>query len=270
MSAILVEMRDVNVVHRRGDRSSHTLKDISMTIAKGETVGLVGESGAGKSTIGNCLLGLAPVTTGSITLDGNSIRNLTARQQRDLTAEVQMVFQDPLGSLNPTLSIGSAVAEPLWAHGERNRAILRTKVAEKLAAVGVDPDAAGRMPGQFSGGQLQRIAIARALMLEPKLIILDEPVSALDLSVQAQVLNLLSDLQQQTGVSYLFVSHDMAVVKHVADRIVVLEAGAVVEQGDAEQVISAPSHPYTQRLLDAVLMPDPAVQRARRSLHNEV
>lgn len=265
MTDPLLSMADVNVSYTRNGRTAHVLHDVTLAIPKGGTLGLVGESGAGKSTIANTVLGVAPVQSGTVTFDGRSLVRLRASEQRALTAEIQMVFQDPLGSLNPMRTIGQSLADPLVAHGERNKAAIARRIAERLDAVGMPAAAAQRFPTQFSGGQLQRIAIARALMLDPRLIILDEPVSALDLSVQAQVLNLLADLQALHGLSYLFISHDIAVVRHLAQEVAVIEAGHIVERGPAATVLSRPAHPYTQRLIDAVLLPDPVAQRQRHA-----
>jgi ABC-type glutathione transport system ATPase component len=260
MTAIL-EVSDLTVQYRR--RPVPALDNVSCTIAQGETVALVGESGSGKSTLGNAILGLVPVTRGSITFEGTEdITSPTKHRRRTLTRHIQAIFQDPYGSLNPARSIGKALAEPLRAHGITDGTA--TRVATALERVGLDAAAAGKYPAQFSGGQRQRIAIARALMLEPRLIICDEPLSALDLSVQAQVLNLLKALQRDLGVSYLFITHDLAIVPHIAHRVVVLRGGQVVETGTVSEVCDHPSQPYTQRLIEAAPVPDPVLQRARR------
>lgn len=252
----VLSIENLHVIFGRCPRSAHILKGVSLVLERGKTLGLVGESGAGKSTVGNAILGLAPISSGRILFDGISLAGLQGRDRRRLSRDIQMVFQDPLGSLNPALTIGASLAEPLQAQGRAGKA--KDKIAQNLERVGMGADVLSRYPAHFSGGQLQRLCIARALMLEPKLIILDEPVSALDLSVQGQVLNLLKDLQAETGVSYLFVSHDMAVVEYLAHDVAVIEAGRIVESGPAHSLMHAPSHAYTQRLLDAILLPDPS------------
>jgi peptide/nickel transport system ATP-binding protein len=264
--APLLEIRDLTVSYRRGPRKSPltALLDACLTVAAGETVALVGESGSGKSTLGNAVLGLVPAASGAITFDGEGITHATQRRRRALTKQIQAVFQDPYGSLNPVRTIGSTLAEPLLAHEKLSRAAIVARVGAVLDRVGLSSEAAGMYPGQFSGGQRQRIAIARALMPSPRLIICDEPLSALDLSVQAQVLNLLKAIQRDLGVSYLFITHDLSVIPHIAHRVVVLYRGRVVETGPASQVCTRPGHPYTQALLSAAPVPDPLEQRARQ------
>lgn len=239
------------------------LHEVSLAIAPGETLGLVGESGSGKTTIGRAVLGLAPVTEGRITFAGQDISHATRRDRRRLSQDLQVVFQDPYTSLNPSLTVGDILAEPLGIQGITG-ADARKRVQELLDRVHMPQDAMRRLPREFSGGQRQRIAIARALALRPKLIVCDEPVSALDLSTQARVLDLLLEIQQGTGVSYLFVSHDLDVVRHVSHRVAVLYKGEIVEQGEAQQVTEAPAHPYTQKLLLASPVPDPDRQATRR------
>ncbi|MBO0769874.1 MAG: ABC transporter ATP-binding protein [Actinobacteria bacterium] len=265
-TAGLLEIRDLTVQYRRGHGKQPltALREACLTVAPGETVALAGESGSGKSTLGNAVLGLVPVTSGTITFAGEDITYASPRRRRGLTQDIQAVFQDPYGSLNPVRAIGSTLAEPLLAHQRLGRAAVAARVTSALERVGLRADAAGMYPGQFSGGQRQRIAIARALMLSPRLIICDEPLSALDLSVQAQVLNLLRDIQRDLGVSYLFTTHDLSVIPHIAHRLVVLYRGRVVETGPASQVCASPGHPYTQELLSAAPVPDPAQQRARQ------
>jgi ABC-type glutathione transport system ATPase component len=252
----LLEVTDL-VVNFRGRRGKqvNALKGVSLTVQPGETVGLVGESGSGKSTLGNAALGLAPVSGGSIRFAGEEIAHASNRQRRRLSRDLQAVFQNPYGSLNPTRTIGSTLAEPMLEQGRFGRAEIQRRLGEVLEQVGMPADSAQRFPSEFSGGQRQRIAIARALMLSPKLIICDEPVSALDLSIQAQVLNLLSDLKRDLGVSMLFISHDLAVVRYIADSIVVLKHGEIVEHGSAAQVYDHPQAEYTQRLLAAAPVP---------------
>jgi oligopeptide/dipeptide ABC transporter ATP-binding protein len=263
MSAPLLDIRGVTVTYRRGrGRPALTaLDNIDLSLAAGETLSVVGESGSGKTTLGNAVLGLVTPTAGTIRFAGEDI---TSARSRTLTQHIQVVFQDPHGSLNPVRTIGQTLEEPLLAHRAMRRSQRRAEVAAALERVGLDRDAASRFPAQFSGGQLQRIAIARALMLSPRLIVCDEPVSALDLSIQAQILNLLLHLQRELGLSYLFISHDLAVVRHVSDRVAVLYRGRLMESGSARQVCDRPDHPYTQALLTAAPVPDPAEQRRRR------
>jgi ABC-type glutathione transport system ATPase component len=240
------------------------LTDITIEIGQGETLGLVGESGSGKTTLGRAVLGLAPVTAGSITFEGNDISHASRKERRKLSRDLQVVFQDPYTSLNPALEIGDILAEPLGVQGT-GKAEARRRVTELLDQVGLPSDAARRLPREFSGGQRQRVAIARALALAPKLIVCDEPVSALDLTTQARVLDLFLQIQRDTGVSYLFVSHDLDVVRHISHRVAVMYRGEIVEQGSAGQVAVTPEHPYTQRLLLASPVPDPDRQEQRRA-----
>jgi peptide/nickel transport system ATP-binding protein len=245
-------------------RPFRALTDINISIGQGETLGLVGESGSGKTTLGRAVLGLAPVTGGRIVFEGKDISHATRKQRRILSRDLQVVFQDPYTSLNPALEIGDILAEPLGVQGMEQKAA-RTRVKELLDQVGLPSDAIHRLPREFSGGQRQRVAIARALALSPKLIVCDEPVSALDLSTQARVLDLFLQIQKDTGVSYLFVSHDLDVVRHISHRVAVMYHGEIVEQGPAEVVTRDPEHPYTQRLLLASPVPDPDRQEQRRA-----
>lgn len=240
------------------------LTDINISIRQGETLGLVGESGSGKTTLGRAVLGLAPVTAGTITFAGKDISSASRRQRRELSRDLQVVFQDPYTSLNPALEIGDILAEPLGVQG-KSPAEAKQRVRELLDQVGLPSDSVHRLPREFSGGQRQRIAIARALALSPKLIVCDEPVSALDLSTQARVLDLFLQIQRDTGVSYLFVSHDLDVVRHISHRVAVMYSGRIVEQGPAGVVTRGPEHPYTQRLLLASPVPDPDRQEQRRA-----
>lgn len=245
------------------------LKGVSVTVRPGETMGLVGESGSGKTTLGRAVLGLAPVTSGSIHYDGRDISHLRRRERRGLASEIQVVFQDPYTSLNPSMTVGDILAEPLQASGVA-RAEARDRIRELLSHVNLPVDSVERLPREFSGGQRQRIAIARALALRPKLIVCDEPVSALDLSTQARVLDLFIDIQDKTGVAYLFVSHDLSVIRHISHRVAVMYRGEIVETGDAARVTSAPEHPYTQRLLMAAPVPHPERQAVRRQERSRV
>ncbi|GAC1487161.1 MAG: ATP-binding cassette domain-containing protein [Pseudarthrobacter sp.] len=245
-------------------RKFRALTDINISIGQGETLGLVGESGSGKTTLGRAVLGLAPVSGGRITFEGQDISHATRKQRRVLSRDMQVVFQDPYTSLNPALEIGDILSEPLGVQGMEATAA-KKRVKELLDQVGLPSDAIHRLPREFSGGQRQRVAIARALALSPKLIVCDEPVSALDLSTQARVLDLFLQIQKDTGVSYLFVSHDLDVVRHISHRVAVMYRGEIVEQGPAEVVTRDPEHPYTQRLLLASPVPDPDRQEKRRA-----
>ena len=240
------------------------LKGVSLDIRAGECVGLVGESGSGKTTLGRAVLGLAPVTGGSIKLEGKEIAHASRSERRDISKDVQVVFQDPYSSLNPAMSIEQILTEPMLVRNW-SKADASMRVRELLTSVGLPADAADRRPREFSGGQRQRIAIARALALEPKLIVCDEPVSALDLTTQAKVLDLFLEIQQRTGVAYLFISHDLAVVRHLSHRVAVMYQGEIVEWGDGEQVTSNPQHPYTKRLMMAAPVPNPDEQAIRRN-----
>ncbi|HEY4200571.1 MAG TPA: ATP-binding cassette domain-containing protein [Devosiaceae bacterium] len=239
------------------------LHGVSLTIEPGETLGLVGESGSGKTTIGRAVLGLVAPSGGRILIDGIDRGGLNAVERRLLARKIQVVFQDPYSSLNPAMQISDILSEPLIAQGRRSREA-RAQVADILNRVGLPLDAGQRLPREFSGGQRQRIAIARALVIEPRLIVCDEPVSALDLSTQASILDLLIELQEQTGVAYLFISHDLAVVRHISHRVAVMRRGEIVETGPVRQVTEAPVAPYTKELLMASPVPDPRRQKERR------
>jgi peptide/nickel transport system ATP-binding protein len=262
-----LEVRDLRVAYggRRG--RAEVVKGVSFGIAPGETLGLVGESGSGKTTIGRALLGLVPVTGGSITFRGHDITRLPRSRRRAVARDIQVVFQDPYSSLNPSMTIEDILVEPLRVAGVTDG---RARVRELLRQVGLPDDAGTRYPSEFSGGQRQRIAIARAVALRPGLVICDEPTSALDLTTQARALGLLRRIQRETGAAYLFISHDLGVVREVSDRIAVLHESAIVEMGDSEQVSLRPSHPYTRRLQLATPVPDPDVQARRRQRRREL
>lgn len=236
---------------------------ISFDVQKGETLGLVGESGCGKSTTGRLLMRLEQPTSGSIQFEGNDWLSLSKNQLRQARKDMQIVFQDPFSSLNPRMTVGEIVSEPLLVHGEARGADLEQRTAKLLEVVGLDESHARRYPHEFSGGQRQRIGVARSLALNPRLIILDEPVSALDVSVQAQVINLLRDLQRDFGLTYLFIAHDLAVVRHISNRVAVMYLGKIVEIADKAQLYANPAHPYTEALLSAVPIPDPKTRGAR-------
>jgi len=245
----------------------HAVEKVSFDIHPGETLGLVGESGSGKSTTGRAVLGRAPVSEGQIFFQGKEISHAGKYQVRELSRDMQLVFQDPYASLNPRMKIIDIVAEPLLVHGVvKNIREAAQEVARLLELVGLPPDAGARYPHAFSGGQRQRVGIARALALKPRFIVADEPVSALDVSIRAQVVNLMQDLQSQFGLSYLFIAHDLAVVRHISHRIAIMYAGNIVELADRDLIYDTPAHPYTRALLSAVPVPDPPVQRARQRI----
>jgi ABC-type oligopeptide transport system ATPase subunit len=241
------------------------VRDVSLEIHAGETLGLVGESGSGKSTTGYSILQLLKPSSGSVRFQGEELTTLGRDELRRMRRQMQIVFQDPYSSLDPRMTVGNIVAEPLVVHGVGTRRDRRARVAELLEVVGFDPRYTNRYPHEFSGGQRQRIGIARALALSPRLIVCDEPVSALDVSIQAQILNLLKGLQREFDLAYLFIAHDLAVVRAMSDRIAVMHAGRIVETGDAEDVYAAPREPYTQALLSAVPVPDPRAMRRRKA-----
>jgi oligopeptide transport system ATP-binding protein len=237
---------------------------VSFHVERGETLGLVGESGSGKSTACRAVLQLLKPTSGSVRFEGREIAGISRREMRPLRSEMQMIFQDPYASLNPRKRVGQIVGDPLKRQKAASGAELRKRVQELLERVGLSSEHYNRFPHEFSGGQRQRIGIARALALKPKLVVCDEPVSALDVSIQAQIINLLDDLQDELGLAYLFVAHDIGVVRHISDRIAVMYEGEIVEQGSADQVCEHPKHDYTKKLLAAVPIPDPRESRERR------
>lgn len=268
----LVEVRGL-VKHFAVEGSDDVVRavdDVSFEIFRGETLGLVGESGCGKSTVGRCLLRLIEPTAGEIRFEGRDVLSLGKSDLREMRREMQIVFQDPYASLNPRMKVGDIIAEPLVIHKIGNRKERRERVAELLKKVGLDPDYGKRYSHEFSGGQRQRIGVARTLALNPKLIVADEPVSALDVSVQAQVVNLLQDLQKEFGLAYLFISHGLAVVEHISTRVAVMYLGRIVEVATAADLYAQPLHPYTKALLSAIPIPNPRHKRERIVLQGDV
>jgi oligopeptide transport system ATP-binding protein len=268
----LVQVRHL-VKHFPVDNSDDVVRavdDVSFDIFAGETLGLVGESGCGKSTVGRCMLRLHEPTSGDIVFENQNLVGLPNSEMQKLRRQMQIIFQDPYASLNPRLNILSIVSEPLKIHDIGNKTVRKERVADILKKVGLDPNYMFRYPHEFSGGQRQRIGIARALALNPKLIICDEPVSALDVSVQAQVVNLLQDLQAEFGLTYLFISHGLAVVEHISQRVAVMYLGKIVEIADAKELYENPLHPYTKALLSAIPVPDPKQKRERIVLQGDV
>lgn len=278
--APLLEVTDVvkhfpvrsGVLIEREVAAVRAVDGVSLTLSAGETLGLVGESGCGKSTLCRTILQLTPPTSGSVRFAGRELVGLSPRQLRPLRREIQMIFQDPFASLNPRKRVGQIIGEPMRMHGLADGTELKRRVQDLLERVGLAAEHYNRFPHEFSGGQRQRLGIARAVGLQPKLIIADEPVSALDVSVQAQIINLLEDLQREFGMAYLFVAHDLGVVRHVSDRVAVMYLGTIVEEADAGDLYTRPLHPYTAALLSAVPIPDPRLNatRARITLSGDV
>ena len=250
----------------RKEQTVHAVCGSTFDIQPGETLGLVGESGCGKTTTGRAVLQLIRPTSGSVKFDGRELVGLSRDNMRGVRERLQVVFQDPFGSLDPRMPVGEAIAEPLRVHGQWTKEGGHRRVSEMMHLVGLEPRFANRFPNEFSGGQRQRVGIARALITNPKLLVLDEPVSALDVSIQAGVVNLLEDLQKSLGVSYLFIAHDLSVIRHVSHRVAVMYLGRIVEIGDQSSIYHRPQHPYTQALLSAVPIPDPIKERSRKRL----
>ncbi|MBI3710381.1 MAG: dipeptide ABC transporter ATP-binding protein [Proteobacteria bacterium] len=273
MTAPLLEVQDLKVHYpvRTGWLSRRKLfvravDGVSFALGRGETLGLVGESGCGKSTLGNAILRIVEPTAGSIRFKGEDVTAVDRGGLHRLRRHMQMIFQDPYSSLNPKLPVGEAIGEPLRVRGLLKGRALAERVAELLTLVGLGPEHRGRYPHEFSGGQRQRLVIARALALSPDLIVCDEPVSALDVSIRSQILNLLVALQQRLGMAYVFISHDLSVIRHISDRVVVMYLGHVVEVADRDVLFARPLHPYTQALISAIPLPDPQAQRAKRRI----
>ena len=278
MAGPILELRDVKThfpishgfVFKHHVGTVKAVDGVTLSIQRGEVVGLVGESGCGKSTLARTIMQLVPTTGGTVVLEGRNLTTGSAGELRSVRRHLQMVFQDPYASLNPRMSVGSIVAEPLSIHKIARGAERRKMVADLLATVGLEPAAMSKYPHEFSGGQRQRIGIARALAMQPKLIVCDEPVSALDVSIQAQILNLLKDLQRDFNLTYLFIAHDLAVVRSMSDRIAVMNKGALVEIGPAEQVYTNPQDDYTKALLSAVPIPDPRAMKERKATRRKL
>jgi peptide/nickel transport system ATP-binding protein len=277
MSEALLEVKQLktyfpvgNGIFKRSNGVVKAVDGVDLTIRRGETFGLVGESGSGKSTIGRTILRLTEKTDGEVIFDGTDLYALSRRQLRSLRPRMQMVFQDPYGSLNPRIRIGDAIGEVLLDHGLASKAEVREKVLDVLRLCGLAPYHIDRFPHEFSGGQRQRIGIARAIVLNPDFLVADEPVSALDVSIQAQIINLFRDLQEQKGLTYLFISHDLSVVEHLCTTIGVLYLGSLVEVAGRDDLFARPQHPYTKALLSAVPIPDPTVKRERIVLSGDI
>ncbi|WCK55971.1 dipeptide ABC transporter ATP-binding protein [Aneurinibacillus sp. Ricciae_BoGa-3] len=262
----LLEVQHLNKFFNVGSGVVKAVSDVSFTIKKGETLGVVGESGCGKSTMGRTILRLYDATAGKVLFEGKDVHKLGSREMKKIRRDMQMIFQDPYASLNPRMTVGDIIGETLDIHNLASGAKRKERIQELLKLVGLKPDHINRFPHEFSGGQRQRIGIARALAVEPKFIVCDEPISALDVSIQAQVVNLLKDLQEKMGLTYLFIAHDLSMVKHISDRVAVMYLGKIAELAGSEDLYAHPLHPYTEALLSAIPIPDPEVERTRERI----
>ncbi|MGC5324476.1 ABC transporter ATP-binding protein [Brevibacillus sp. SYSU BS000544] len=262
----LLEVKNLKKFFQIGDKELKAVNDISFTIKRGETLGIVGESGCGKSTAGRTILRLYEPTSGQVIFDGKDVTKLNAQEMKEMRRSMQMIFQDPYASLNPRMTVGDIIGEALDIHGLATGQKRKERIQELLSLVSLNPEHINRFPHEFSGGQRQRIGIARALAVEPKFIVCDEPISALDVSVQAQVVNLLEQLQEKMGLTYMFIAHDLSMVKYISDRVGVMYLGKMVELAVADKLYENPLHPYTQALLSAIPIPDPEVERKRERI----
>ncbi|WP_305033848.1 ABC transporter ATP-binding protein [Ammoniphilus sp. YIM 78166] len=265
-SDVLVEVKGLKKFFPAGESVVKAVNDLNFVIHRGETLGFVGESGCGKSTAGRTILRLYDATEGEVLFEGRDIQKLSARELKESRKEIQMIFQDPYASLNPRMTVGDIIGEPLDIHGLAKGEKRKERIQELLKLVGLNPEHINRFPHEFSGGQRQRIGIARALAVEPKFIICDEPISALDVSIQAQVVNLLKELQNKMGLTYLFIAHDLSMVKHISDRVAVMYLGKMVELASSENLYAEPLHPYSEALLSAIPIPDPELEKSRERI----
>lgn len=264
---VLIEVKNLKKYFKVGPKAIlKAVDDVSFTIKKGETLGLVGESGCGKTTCGRTVMGLYPATSGEVLFDGENIHGLNSKTKKEFTRKAQIIFQDPYASLNPRMTVGDIIAEGIEIHGLYTGQEKVDKIYHLLELVGLNKEHASRFPHEFSGGQRQRIGIARALAIEPEFIVCDEPISALDVSIQAQVVNLLIKLQRELGLTYLFIAHDLSMVKHISDRVGVMYLGTMVELASSHDLYSKPLHPYTQALLSAIPIPDPETEKNRKRI----
>lgn len=265
-SDTLVEVRNLKKFFKIGENTLKAVNDVSFTIKRGETLGIVGESGCGKSTAGRTMLRLYEPTDGQVIFEGKDLSKLSPTEMKAMRRNIQMIFQDPYASLNPRMTVGDIIGEALDIHGLATGSKRKERIQELLALVSLNPEHTNRFPHEFSGGQRQRIGIARALAVEPQFIVCDEPISALDVSVQAQVVNLLEQLQEKMGLTYMFIAHDLSMVKYISDRVGVMYLGKMVELADSEKLYEKPLHPYTQALLSAIPIPDPEIERNRERI----